>query len=478
MAAANDSARAESLRRTLARIPTTIRHAFASFLGVPTAVVGAFLLLAVATYLLDQSEIGWLRPLRRFLRAHLFANASTTAEVLSTIAGGMITVTSITFSLLLVALQQSAASMSHAVFDQFLRRPLNQVYAGWFIGLTLYVLVTLASVDAAFNPIFGATLALLLAVSALYVLLLLIYAAIAQMRPAAIIEAIHDHSLRARARQQPLLRRTRREPRRLERGCHLVRAPSDGFLTAIDLDILAAALAEAPHGEVVLRLSIGGYAAFHDPLAEIHAVSAADVAALTAALIDALRLDRERDLDLDPSYGIEQIATIGWTSISTSKQDPIPGLEAVRNLRDLLVRWAVPDTADDDEDHAEVAPLNVVYPDDLIDQLLSAIGSMAVVSSESMQHQVYAEILRGFAISLDRLPPPLVRRTEAVVLRSLAGLGDQMLTAELDAALVDVAAALERKGLHAGALAVRTARAELARSIGRLNSRATRVPDR
>jgi uncharacterized membrane protein len=229
---------------------------------------------------------------------------------------------------------------------------------------------------------------------------------------------------------------------------------------------------------VVLRLSIGGYAAFHDPLAEIHAVSAADVAALTAALIDALRLDRERDLDLDPSYGIEQIATIGWTSISTSKQDPIPGLEAVRNLRDLLVRWAVPDTADDDEDHAEVAPLNVVYPDDLIDQLLSAIGSMAVVSSESMQHQVYAEILRGFAISLDRLPPPLVRRTEAVVLRSLAGLGDQMLTAELDAALVDVTAALERKGLHAGALAVRTARAELARSIGRLNSRATRVPDR
>ena len=100
-----------------------------------------------------------------------FADAESTTQVLSTIAGGMITITSITFSLLLVALQQSAGSMTHAVFDQFLRRRLNQFYAGWFIGITLFTLVTLATVGPEFNPIYGATLALFFAVSALYVLL-------------------------------------------------------------------------------------------------------------------------------------------------------------------------------------------------------------------------------------------------------------------------------------------------------------------
>jgi hypothetical protein len=48
----------------------------------------------------------------------------------------------------------------------------------------------------------------------------------------------------------------------------------------------------------------------------------------------------------------------------------------------------------------------------------------------------------------------------------------------LEDALADVADALAGAGLVAGATAVRAARAELAASIGTLNSRATRVPER
>jgi hypothetical protein len=100
-----------------------------------------------------------------------------------------------------------------------------------------------------------------------------------------------------------------------------------------------------------------------------------------------------------------------------------------------------------------------------------------VVASESMQHQVYAEILWGLAATLDRLPPPLARRAEEIVLRSLAGMGDHVLTAELERALGAITAALLRNGLPDGATAVEAARQALGASIGTLNSRATRVPN-
>jgi uncharacterized membrane protein len=470
-----ESARTESLTTHLAQVPAVIYHAFTTFLAVPTLIVAAFVLLAVGTYALDRGGSGWFAPLYAFLRDHLFADAESTTQVLATVGGGMITVTSITFSLLLVALQQSAGSMTHAVFDQFLRRRLNQLYAGWFIGITLYTLVTLATVGPEFNPIWGATLSLLLAISALYVLLLLQYSAIEQMRPASILEAIHDHALRARERQRPLLRRTIRVARKPGAGDRTVWAPRDGFVTAVDLGVLERALREAPGAEVELCLPIGGYVAFHDPLARIRTGSPDQATGLEESVQRAVRLERERDLDHDPAYAIEQIETIAWTAISTSKQDPAPGREAARNLRDLLARWTL---ADEEEDAESTARLAVVYVDDVFEQLVSALESLMVVASESMQHQVYAEILQGFAVALERLPVPLARRAAEAVQRSLPGLGDHVLTVELERALSAVAEAMDRSGLVAEATAVRAARDDLAATVGRLSSRGARVSER
>ena len=132
-----------------------IRRAFAEFLGTPTVVIVAFLLVAAGSYSLDQTEIAGFQALRGVLRRHVFADSKATSDLLGTIAGGIITVTSIIISLLLVALQQSAASLTHQVFDQFLRRRVNQFYFGFFVGLALFALVTLATVTESFNPVFG-----------------------------------------------------------------------------------------------------------------------------------------------------------------------------------------------------------------------------------------------------------------------------------------------------------------------------------
>lgn len=453
-------------------IRETLRRAITSFLAIPTAIIIAFVLLAIGAYRLDQADLGWVRPFSSFMRNHVFGDPESTATLLGTIATGVITITSITFSLLLLALQQSAGSLTHQVFDQFLQRRLNQVYFGFFVGIAVYALIILATVDPPFNPVLGATLALVLTIAALYVLLLLIHSTISQMRPSEIIKAIHDHTLKARGRQLELIGRTRRSTRLQGLPGTPVTVSQDGYITGLDLDAMGRAIGEASSPvEIEFLLPIGSYAAYGDTIAVVRAEVPEEVQRAVSNVRDAIQLHRVRRLDSDPAYGIEQLETIAWRSISTSQQNPSPGKIAIHNLRDLLARW----TGDE-----EAAPgderLSIVYPDDVMARLLGAFESLAVVASESMQHQTYAEIVRTFANTFDRLPLRERLRVEDLVLRTLSGLGDHMLTTELDETLTDLVNALERAGQAATVAAVRRAQTDLASSIGTLNSRSTRVP--
>ena len=165
----------------------------------------------------------------------LFSDAQAARNFLGVIASSIITVTSITLSLLLIAVQQGAASLTSLVFDQFLRRRTNQLYFGFFIGLALYALIVLASINPAHQPIYGVALAGCNDGVALYMLILLIYTTINQMRPVVIIGSIHDHALRARDRQLDLLRRTRRSPRLAEAVGGRVAANRSGFMARLDV---------------------------------------------------------------------------------------------------------------------------------------------------------------------------------------------------------------------------------------------------
>lgn len=115
-----------------------------------------------------------------------------------------------------------------------------------------------------------------------------------------------------------------------------------------------------------------------------------------------------------------------------------------------------------------------MYVDTLLLQLMRAFESLAVVASESMQHQSAAEIYRTFAHLYHRLPTPAQRQADDLLLRSLSGLGDHILTSNLEAALSDLNAALAESGSPC-ARAIGAAQRQLEQSIGKLNSRSTRT---
>ena len=210
-------------------------------------------------------------------------------------------------------------------------------------------------------------------------------------------------------------------------------------------------------------------------IADIRSVGGHNISELERAVLQALPLESQRDLDHDPAFGIEQLAVIGWTSGSTAKSNPEPALLACRSLRDILARWVDPVESPPPKAGDFPAPAPVVYADNLPDLVFKAFEELAVVASESMQYQLISELYRGFAIMLPRLPEAMAADAETLLLRSLSALGDHVPTTELDAALSDLVAALSNSARPHAAEAVRVAQARLVSNVGRLSSRGARV---
>lgn len=465
-----------------------VRHAVNEFLAVPIAVVAAFLVLVVGVYFIDAAlwsadrkppdQLRWL--------SDVFGDSAALSSLLSTVATSLITVTSITFSLLLIAVQQGASALTNQVFDQFLRRRGNQLYFGFFVGLSVFALINLVVASHAHRPIFGALIAVLLTGVALCLIVVLIYTTIDQTRPNTIVEAIRRHIIRARAAQLPLLQATRRRPAGATmRVARRVVSERHGYVTAIRVDQIVRAVAIAAGGnrdgaadsgpalgseiEIELCVVVGSHLAYHDPLAELRcggplADAAAD--ALAKAIAAAITLENERDLDRDPAFGIAQLAIIGWTSVSTARSNPNPGVLVCHALRDILARWSHEGAPPEDRSSP------IIHPDGVPDAVISTLESLAVVASESMQHQTLAEIMRTLAALLPKLPPERVNQVADLVLRSLSALGEHVLKSALEILSLALAAA----GRDAAADAVTLAQDTLRRSVGRLNSRSTRVP--
>ncbi len=471
--------KADGKRRGTSSEPTSIpggmsrqnlenmRRAFAEFLTIPTLVIAGFLLLALVMYLVDAGE----KPAAEW--EGLFSDEQAARDFLSVIASGIITVTTMTFSLLLLAVQQGAAALTSLVLDQFLRRKVNQFYFGFFVGLALYSLIMLATVNQSHQPVFGVAMAGALTAVALYMLIFLIYSSINQMRPVVILKSIHDHTLLARHNQLDLLKQTRRSPRLGGKALTQVAADSSGFMAGLD----AAAITEAvghSGAEVTILTAIGDYVSFGDPVAEVRAPSGRNVPDLEAVIRRAVDVEEQRDIDADPGFGIEQIVTIGWTTISSAKSNPDPGLLAIFSLRDLLARWAQTDGAFATENISE-PDSPVVYFDNLASEVMNGFEALASVASESMQYQCAAACYRSFAEQFHRLPPSLQQRVVDIVMRTLSGLGDHILASDLAISLNELSVVLTAHSQTQCAEAIAAARQGLELSIGKLNSRSSRA---
>lgn len=422
----------QTVRTTIERLHRSLFE----FIAVPALIVVAFVILAEAIDWLDNHAgpmHSW-SPLRRWL-AQYVGDTQSAIGVLTAIAGSLFTVTSITFSILILAVQQGATVLNSQIVDHYLRRSSNRAWFGFFVGISLFALITLVQTTHTRAPIFGVMMSTILGAVALFALILLIYGTIDQMRPATLIEAMVDTAIAARQCQLPLLTASK-APNGQATGT-VVPAPLSGHLARVNISALQALLAKHPDLRIAIHPAIGDFVTIGHPLASLSHADDDIVQTVGAAMV----LTRKRDIADDAGYSLHHLHTIGWTAISTARSDPAVGSIAVQALRDLAVAWQQnPPRASSDA--------RLTYDDRLPLQLVDTIESLMVASSESRQHQTMALILDTLAAILPVMPD-VQRRAMPGVMRTAAQLAaSHTPTRVMGQALAQCEQACRRHGLH------------------------------
>jgi uncharacterized membrane protein len=378
-----------------------LQRGVAEFLRLPLVITVGFTVAGVLVAVLDATA-GPGAPLHSLAAALVPGDGAV--DFVSAVATSVVTVTSITFSVLLLAVQQTATSLTAVVFDQFLRRRANQLYFGFFVGLSAFSFVILGVARKDPAPVYGAAITLILTVVALIVLLLLIHGTIDQMRPQSVVRSIHELALRARERELVMLGRTRpwrhSDPGTPER---VVTVQDSGYVVTVDVGALGETAAAAGDDvEVLVEGTLGAYLVFDDVLARLVGVDPDD-GSWDNRLRSAFGLDDIRDVEVESGYATDQLENIAWAAASSSQQSPQTAIVAVRALRDLLTRWLEAGERDRSDRADQCDALPVVYLDGVVSRVVYSLATVIVASAESRQAQTCAELLHAFTGVLPRL---------------------------------------------------------------------------
>ena len=333
------------MRATLANAWETVRT---SLWFVPALLVALAAGLAALALSVDGStpELGGRR-------LSLFGGTADAARaLLSTIAGSLVTVVALAFSVTLVAIQQASTQYSPRVIRNFMRDPGNQVVLGAYIATFTYALLVLRQVrepidgQGAFVPALSITLAVLLALVCVALLIYFFHHITSSLQASTITDNVHqelreglDHLFPA-AFGESL-------PEEGDATLHppdvppsmTIAARGPGFLQAIDDERLLGALRPGV-ALAHVRPRVGDYALTGDLLLELWCTEPLDPATLEEATLAAFAFGRERSPRQDLLFGIRQLADIALKALSPGINDPTTAEHCLAHLGDVVAQLA------------------------------------------------------------------------------------------------------------------------------------------
>ena len=324
-----------------------------SFWFVPAAMTtvagGAAIVLVEVdrTFIGPGIRIGWLYS----------GGAEGARSLLSTVAGSIITVAGVVFSITISALVQASSQFGPRLLRNFMRDTSNQVVLGTFVATFLYCLLVLRTIHEKINdgvsfvPQLSVTVAVALAVASIAVLIYFIHhVSLSLQAPNVIAAARADLArvVKSIMQEQDGTDRPRSDPPTVADGgppadgCPIP-SDKDGYLQAIDYDALVAAATAA---DLVLHLARrpGEYVIQGGPL--LHA-SPPDRCppGLAKTVNDAFICGTQRTAEPDVEYAVRQIVEVAVRALSPGINDPFTamnGVDALGSAICLLGRTGLP----------------------------------------------------------------------------------------------------------------------------------------
>ncbi|NUT71292.1 DUF2254 domain-containing protein [Pseudarthrobacter sp. C4D7] len=314
---------------------------------LPVLAIAAAVALGVGLPALDSSVEGQLPG---SVSVFLFSGGPEAARaVLQAIAGSLITVTSLTFSLTVVTLQLASGQFSPRLLRTFTADRFVHGTLALFLAAFAFALTVLRSVrdqtssNTAFVPEISVTVAFVLAIASVVCLVLFLAHLAREIRVETMLRRVGGETRATIDRVFPGDRPTNGAPASQQPGGFPITAGSSGFLTSLDKDAL---LAAAVSFDAVVRIDRepGSSLVEGVPFATAWPLEAGARPGpearedLQRVINRAVGSGFERTSVQDVAFGFRQLVDVAARALSPGINDPTTAVHVLGHLSALLCR--------------------------------------------------------------------------------------------------------------------------------------------
>ncbi len=315
---------------------------------VPSIMTSGAVGLALALLSFGDRPAGEHVPLVRWFYS---GSPEGARELLSAIAGSMITVAGVTFSVTVVALALASQQYGPRLLRNFMRDLGNQIVLGTFIATYLYCLLVLRSIRGpdsdGFVPHLAVTAGLVLAIASLGVLIYFIHHVTSSIQASSLvaivgrdleeaIDRLYPSSIGHPPKEAPFA--PPKLPPDFDDRARLISASDSGYLQAVDSDCL---MQISTDHDLLMKLDYrpGHFINRGNVIARVWPASRLS-ATLEESIVEAFVLGDERTLTQDVEFAVDQLVEVAVRALSPGINDPFTAITCLDRLGAGLSRLA------------------------------------------------------------------------------------------------------------------------------------------
>jgi uncharacterized membrane protein len=275
------------------------------------------------------------------------ASVDDARAILSSITSSLLTVTTVTFSILMVALVLASQQYSPRVIRNLMRDARPQYVLGLFIGTFLYSLLVLAQTssitDRVFVPLFSIVFSVVLTLISIVAFIFFIHHVAESIQATSIIGQAAASTAELLEQRFPASIGESGDDAALEDTRPVgqptaVPSAQAGYIQSVDATLLLD-LAERDDLVVEMARAIGDFVPAGNPLLYVWAERPL-TPGQAAALQDTYEIGAERTFFDDVLYGFRQLADIALRAISPAVNDPTTACMSIDHMTNILVQAA------------------------------------------------------------------------------------------------------------------------------------------
>jgi uncharacterized membrane protein len=329
-----------------------VKKMVSSIAFFPALIALLFLALSYIMIHVDYSALGkQIKSQAEWLK---LKDASTARTIVSVIAGGILSLTVFSFTMVMVILNQAASQMSNRVLDNLIGNRYQQFILGFYIGTIVYSLFLLSAIrdinSGIYVPSLSTYLLIAFAIIDIFLFIYFLHYITQSVKYAVIIRRIHRQTEKA-LKESCHLAEQRQSVRTFDDGGEPLLSPAAGIFEGFNKDALVN-LAKKENFILNFLYPVGSFVLCHAPIATIHAIKKGRIEALLPAILPNLHINGDEAITNNFYYGFRQLTEVAVKALSPGINDPgtaVESLRALANLFSFRIRH-FPDPALSDDD--------------------------------------------------------------------------------------------------------------------------------